>query len=98
MKLELPRAEARILKILEQNGFEAYFVGGCVRDCLMGQEPHDWDLATSALPEQVKAVFAGYPVIIAVRLKDEEDLLTRELPGYGAYKQKIRYRLIPFIW
>ena len=43
-------------------------------------------------------VFAGYPVIIAVRLKDEEDLLTRELPGYGAYKQKIRYRLIPFIW
>ena len=42
--------------------------------------------------------FAFYPVIIVIRLKDEEDLLTRELDGYEAYKQKIRYRLIPFIW
>lgn len=43
-------------------------------------------------------VFACYPVIITVRLKDEEDLLTKELPGYAAYKQKVKYRLIPFIW
>ena len=42
--------------------------------------------------------FAFYPVIIIARLKDEEDLLTRELPGYAAYKQKVKYRLIPFIW
>ena len=42
--------------------------------------------------------FAFYPVVIVVRLKDEEDLLTKELPGYDAYKQKVRYRLIPFIW
>lgn len=43
-------------------------------------------------------VFAFYPAIIIVRLKDEEDLLTWELPGYAAYKQKVRYRIIPFIW
>ena len=43
-------------------------------------------------------VFAFYPVIIVIRLKDEEDLLTRELPGYAEYKQKVKYRLIPFIW
>ena len=43
-------------------------------------------------------VFAFYPAIIIVRLKDEEDLLTRELPGYAEYKQKVRYRIIPFIW
>ena len=43
-------------------------------------------------------VFAFYPVIIVLRLKDEEALLTRELPGYEAYKQKVKYRLIPFIW
>lgn len=43
-------------------------------------------------------VFAFYPAIIVARLKDEEDLLTRELPGYDAYKQKVRYRLIPYIW
>ena len=42
--------------------------------------------------------FAFYPAIIIVRLKDEEALLTRELPGYEAYKQKVKYRLIPYIW
>ena len=43
-------------------------------------------------------IFAFYPVIIIVRLQDEEKLLTRELPGYAAYKQKVKYRIIPFIW
>ena len=42
--------------------------------------------------------FAFYPAIIIVRLKDEEDLLTRKLPGYAEYKQKVKYRIIPFIW
>ena len=42
--------------------------------------------------------FAFYPAVIVVRLKDEEDLLTRELPGYCVYKQKVKYRIIPFIW
>lgn len=42
--------------------------------------------------------FAFYPAIIIVRLKDEEALLTRELPGYAEYKQKVKYRIIPFIW
>ena len=43
-------------------------------------------------------VFAFYPAIIIVRLKDEEDLLTRELPGYAAYKEKVKYRILPFLW
>lgn len=43
-------------------------------------------------------VFAVYPVLIAIRLKDEEELLTRELPGYDEYKKKVKYRLFPFIW
>ncbi len=42
--------------------------------------------------------FAFYPAIIVVRLKDEEELLTRELPGYAEYKQKVKYRIMPFIW
>ena len=42
--------------------------------------------------------FAFYPAIIIVRLLDEEKLLTKELPGYPAYKQKVKYRIIPFIW
>jgi len=43
-------------------------------------------------------VFAFYPAIIIVRLKDEENLLNRELPGYAEYKKKVKYRIIPFIW
>ena len=42
--------------------------------------------------------FAFYPAIIIIRLKDEENLLTRELSGYAEYKQKVKYRIIPFIW
>ena len=42
--------------------------------------------------------FAFYPGIIIIRVKDEEDFLTRELPGYGEYKQKVKYRIIPFVW
>ena len=43
-------------------------------------------------------IFACYPAIIIVRLKDEEELLTRQLPGYAEYKQKVKYRIIPFVW
>lgn len=43
-------------------------------------------------------IFCAYPAIIIARLKDEEALLTKELPGYEAYKKKVRFRLIPFIW
>lgn len=42
--------------------------------------------------------FAFYPAIIIARLKDEEKLLTRELAGYEEYKEKVKYRIIPFIW
>lgn len=47
-----------IIKMLEDAGFEAYAVGGCVRDMMLGRTPQDWDITTNALPEQVKAVFA----------------------------------------
>lgn len=42
--------------------------------------------------------FAFYPAIIVVRLKAEEELLTKELPGYVEYKRKVKYRIIPFVW
>lgn len=47
-----------LLKTLEQAGFEACFVGGCVRDTLLGRPVHDWDITTSALPEQTMALFS----------------------------------------
>ena len=42
--------------------------------------------------------FGTYPAAIVVRLKDEEALLTKELPGYEKYKQKVKWRLLPFVW
>lgn len=56
-RIELPPQAAKILEQLNQQGFEAYVVGGCVRDAIMGRIPQDWDITTSAKPEQVKAIF-----------------------------------------
>lgn len=53
---------ADILRRLRAAGYDAYLVGGCVRDSLLGREPHDWDVATSATPEEMKRVFAGSAV------------------------------------
>ena len=55
--MNLPADVQNIINVLESNGHEAYAVGGCVRDCILGKNPHDWDITTSALPEQVKALF-----------------------------------------
>ena len=61
--MKLPNPVSDLITRLEQAGFSAYAVGGCVRDPLMGRQPHDWDLCTSALPEQMKEVFRGEHVV-----------------------------------
>ena len=58
MDIEIPQSAQTILDLLEAAGFEAFVVGGCVRDALMGRTPNDWDITTSARPEQTKAVAA----------------------------------------
>lgn len=57
MKLTIPVNAEKILRVLEKQGFEAFIVGGCVRDSILGRRPDDWDITTSARPEQVKALF-----------------------------------------
>ena len=51
------------MKLLEESGFEAYAVGGCVRDSLLGRKPYDWDVCTSALPEETLGVFKDFRTI-----------------------------------
>jgi len=63
MKINLPGDVQYIITMLEDSGFEAYAVGGCIRDSLMGKEPKDWDVCTSALPEQMTDVFINERVI-----------------------------------
>lgn len=57
IQIQIPESVELIIKKLEEHGFEAYAVGGCVRDTILGRTPGDWDITTSALPEQVKSIF-----------------------------------------
>ena len=57
MEIKIPSKVKTILDTLEKAGYEAYAVGGCVRDSILGRVPDDWDITTSAAPEQVKALF-----------------------------------------
>ena len=57
MQIQLPNEVNFIITTLETAGHEAYAVGGCVRDSMMGRIPNDWDITTSAEPEEVKALF-----------------------------------------
>jgi len=61
--ITLPMPVARALSILEACGYEAYVVGGCVRDSLLGRTPNDWDITTNATPTEMKACFSDFRVI-----------------------------------
>ena len=63
MKFEIPAGAGYILQTLAAAGHEGYLVGGCVRDLLRGVEPHDWDICTSALPEETEKCFAGRRIL-----------------------------------
>lgn len=63
MNITIPDNVATALDILGRNGYSAYAVGGCVRDSLLGNTPDDWDICTSALPEQTAECYTDYRVI-----------------------------------
>ena len=65
MEIKLPQKVKDILDVIEANGYEAYVVGGCVRDSILGREPGDWDITTSARPEEIKALFGGIAEVLA---------------------------------
>ncbi|MDO8659780.1 MAG: polynucleotide adenylyltransferase, partial [Candidatus Parcubacteria bacterium] len=54
---KIPKEVSHVTSTLESAGFEAYLVGGCVRDLLMDREPKDWDVATNAIPGQIIPLF-----------------------------------------
>lgn len=57
-RIDLPENVRKIITVLQRHGYEAYAVGGCVRDSILGRVPEDWDITTSAMPEEVKGIFA----------------------------------------
>ena len=62
-RIKIPDNANTIINTLQNNGHSAYVVGGCVRDSLMGRIPHDWDICTSATPEQMLEIFKDFRVI-----------------------------------
>ena len=68
IQINMPQDVAYIINTLNQNGFKAYLVGGCVRDSLLGKAPKDWDIATDAQSENVKLMFGK---IIETSIKHE---------------------------
>ena len=63
MKITMPEPVRLIISHLSAAGYEAYAVGGCIRDSIAGAVPHDWDICTSALPQQVETVFSDKHII-----------------------------------
>ncbi len=63
MEITIPSQVTTVIQKLKESGQEAYVVGGCVRDSIMGLSPHDWDVTTSARPNEVKAALNGFKLI-----------------------------------
>ena len=63
MKIYIPNDVQNIIDELEMAGHSAYIVGGCVRDAIMGKQPHDYDICTSATPEKMKTIFKNRRII-----------------------------------
>ena len=100
-RIRIPTNAQHILDTLNHYGYEAYVVGGCVRDCLMGREAHDWDITTDAVPNTIKKLFKNtYDTgiqhgTITVRIKEE----TFEVTTYrieGKYQDARRPSSIHF--
>ncbi|MFT5280661.1 MAG: tRNA nucleotidyltransferase (CCA-adding enzyme) [Flavobacteriaceae bacterium] len=78
----IPKNVYKTLSILEERGFEAYLVGGCVRDLILQRAPNDWDITTNANPEEIqscfeKTVYENNFGTVAVVYEDEEDISCR---------------------
>ncbi len=86
MKIALPQPVRNIIETLESRGYEAYAVGGCVRDSILGKTPHDWDITTSATPVQIKTCFShtidtGIQHGTVTVLQRKETVLADPAPG-----------------
>lgn len=80
MKIEMPKACADILQRFHENGYEAYLVGGCVRDTLLGKKPLDWDICTEALPKETIKLFQEDKVILTGLKHGTVTILKHKLP------------------
>jgi tRNA nucleotidyltransferase (CCA-adding enzyme) len=101
IKIKIPNYAKHIIDKLSENGYEAYVVGGCVRDSLIGKTPNDWDITTSALPQQVKKIFTktidtGLKHGTVTILVDREPIEVTTYRIDGEYEDNRRPRTVEF--
>jgi len=80
LHIHIPPSVLHAIQSLNDAGYEAYIVGGCVRDSLMGKSPVDWDITTSALPEQTNKVFADHRTIDTGMRHGTVTVITEDMP------------------
>ena len=105
IRIEIPDYVKKVLKSLERAGFKAFIVGGCVRDSIMGKIPDDWDVCTSARPEQTMRVFNGIMPAIPTGIKHGtitilSDKIPVEVTTFridGSYSDKRRPDSVSFV-
>ena len=69
LEIAVPQGAHEIISALRSGGYEAYLVGGCVRDILLGAAPKDWDICTNAAPDKVKSCLSGYKIDVLELIK-----------------------------
>lgn len=99
---QIPKDALYIIETLEQKGYEAYVVGGCVRDMIMNRTPNDWDITTSAKPEEVKQVFSRtydtgiqHGTVTVIVDKEHYEVTTYRIEG--EYKDSRRPESVSFV-
>lgn len=105
MKFSIPLEVQVVAETLERAGHEAYIVGGCVRDLMVGKQPKDWDITTDAVPEEIQKLFAetfyenSYGTVGVVTESDDPSLKVVEVTPYrteGEYKDARRPESVTF--
>ena len=101
IKIDVPSDVIRIIRTVEAAGYEAYAVGGCVRDALLGRTAHDWDVTTSAKPEIIKSLFEHtvdtgikHGTVTVLQGKTGYEVTTYRLDGIyldGRHPEKVEY-------
>src|ERR1700761_5164648 len=88
VRYEIPKEVTEVAASLRSAGFEAYLVGGCVRDLLLGRKPKDWDITTNAKPEDIQRIFIDsyytndFGTVGVLRETEDESLKIIEVTPY----------------
>ena len=63
IKIKVPKGVNNLINILISKGYDAHLVGGCIRDSLLNKKPHDWDICTSATPDEMREIFNNFKIV-----------------------------------